>query len=152
MDQDIEDCVHHLIQIIQQPSWFSTTNPHKHSNQNCAPALKQKTLDKRWLRRRWQHTRSPQDKANLDKATNELKTLLNIYKQQAIQTYLESLTPTEATEHTQAYCYHSPRCVKCAGNHSTKHCPRFIGPHHQSRTIPTLLHITGTLLSGRWRL
>jgi hypothetical protein len=27
-------------------------------------------------------------------------------------------------EHTQAYCYHSPRCVKCAGNHSTKHCPR----------------------------
>jgi len=26
--------------------------------------------------------------------------------------------------HTQAYCYHSPRCVKCAGNHTTKHCPR----------------------------
>ena len=25
--------------------------------------------------------------------------------------------------HTQAYCYHSPRCVKCAGNHSTKLCP-----------------------------
>jgi hypothetical protein len=24
--------------------------------------------------------------------------------------------------HTQAYCYHSPRCVKCADNHSTKHC------------------------------
>ena len=24
--------------------------------------------------------------------------------------------------HTQAYCYHSPRCVKCAGNHTTKHC------------------------------
>jgi len=99
MDQDIEDCVHHLIQIIQQPSWFSTTNPHKHSNQNCAPALKQKTLDKRWLRRRWQHTRSPQDKANLNKATNELKILLNNYKQ-AIQTYLKSLTPTEATDYS----------------------------------------------------
>ena len=26
--------------------------------------------------------------------------------------------------HTQAYCYHSPRCVKCAGNHITKHYPR----------------------------
>jgi len=26
--------------------------------------------------------------------------------------------------HTQAYCYHSPRCVKCAGNHHTKQCPR----------------------------
>jgi len=22
--------------------------------------------------------------------------------------------------HTQAYCYNSPRCVKCAGNHPTK--------------------------------
>jgi len=26
--------------------------------------------------------------------------------------------------HTQAYCYHSPRCVKCAGSHLTKQCPR----------------------------
>jgi len=26
--------------------------------------------------------------------------------------------------HTQAYSYHSPRCVKCADNHSTKHCSR----------------------------
>jgi len=74
----------------------------KHPNQNtCALALKQKILDKRRLRRRWQHTRSPQDKANLNKATNELKILLNNYKQQAIQTYLESLTPIEATDYKQ---------------------------------------------------
>jgi len=26
--------------------------------------------------------------------------------------------------HTQAYCYHSPRCVKCAGSHLTKQCSR----------------------------
>jgi hypothetical protein len=26
--------------------------------------------------------------------------------------------------HSQAYCYHSPRCVKCAGNHPTKQCLR----------------------------
>jgi len=26
--------------------------------------------------------------------------------------------------HTQAYCYHSLRCVKCAGNHPTKQCLR----------------------------
>jgi hypothetical protein len=100
-DQDIEDYVHHLVQTIQQAAWHSTTNSHIHSNENnCAPALKQKILDKRWLRRRWQHTRSPQDKANLNKATNELKILLNSYKQQAIQTYLESLTPTEATDYS----------------------------------------------------
>jgi hypothetical protein len=51
-DRDIEDYVHHLIQILQQAAWFSTTNPHKHSNQNtCSPVLQQKILDKRWLRR-----------------------------------------------------------------------------------------------------
>jgi hypothetical protein len=100
-DRDIEEYVHHLVQIIQQAAWSSTTNPHKHLNQNTwAPSLKQKILDKRWLRRRWQHTRSPQDKKNLNKATNELKILLNNYKQQAIQTYLESLTPTEATNYS----------------------------------------------------
>jgi len=100
-DRDIEDYGHHVVQTIQQAAWFSTTNPHKHSNQNtCAPALRQKILDKRWLRRRWQHTRSPQDKANLNKATKELKILLHNYKQQAIQTYLESLTPSEATDYS----------------------------------------------------
>jgi hypothetical protein len=26
--------------------------------------------------------------------------------------------------HTQAYCYHSSWCVKCAGSHPTKQCPR----------------------------
>ena len=26
--------------------------------------------------------------------------------------------------HTQAYCYRSPHCVKCAGSHLTKQCPR----------------------------
>jgi hypothetical protein len=25
--------------------------------------------------------------------------------------------------HTKAYCYHNPRCVKCAGTHSTTNCP-----------------------------
>jgi len=89
------------VQIIQQAACFSTTNPLTHPNQNtCALALKQKILDKRRLRRRWQHTRSPKDKANLNKATNELKILLNNYKQQAMQTYLESLTPTEATDYS----------------------------------------------------
>jgi hypothetical protein len=45
-------------------------------------------------------TRSPQDKAIFNKATHELKLLLNDLKQQAIQSYLESLTATEATEYS----------------------------------------------------
>ena len=33
-NRDIEDYVHHLVRIKQQATWFSTTNPLKHSNQN----------------------------------------------------------------------------------------------------------------------
>ena len=46
------------------------------------------------------NTPGPLNKANLNKATNELKILLNSYKQQTIQTYLESLTPTEASNYS----------------------------------------------------
>jgi hypothetical protein len=66
----------------------------------CAPMVKQKTLEKRKTRKRWHTTRSPQDKANLTKAAKELKHLLNDEKQKAFQTYLESLTATEATEYS----------------------------------------------------
>jgi len=66
----------------------------------CAPRIKQKILDKRKLRKRWQTTRSPQDKAIFNKATHELKLLLNDLKQQAIQSYLETLTAPEATEYS----------------------------------------------------
>jgi hypothetical protein len=65
-----------------------------------APMVKQKILEKRKLRKRWHTTRSPQYKANLNKAVKEMKQLLNDEKQKAIQTYLERLTATEATEYS----------------------------------------------------
>ena len=49
------------------------------------------------MRKPWQNTRSPHDKAKRNKAAKEL---LNAEKQKAIQTYLESLTATEATEYS----------------------------------------------------
>ena len=68
-DRDIEDYVHHLIQIIQQAACSSMANLYKHSNLNtCAPALKQKLLDKRRLRRQWQHTRSPPRQSKLEQS------------------------------------------------------------------------------------
>jgi hypothetical protein len=101
MDRDIEDYVHHFVHTIQQAAWFSTPIPSTRPNQHtCDPTLEQKILDKRRLRRRWQHIWSHLNKVNPNKATNELKTLLNNYKQQAIHTYLVSLNPTEATDYS----------------------------------------------------
>jgi hypothetical protein len=63
----------------------------------CAPMIKQKILEKRKSRKRWPNIRSPQDKAKLNKAVNELRQLLNYHKQNAIQTQFECLRATEAT-------------------------------------------------------
>jgi hypothetical protein len=52
------------------------------------------------VKKKWQTTRSPQDKAIFNKATLELKLLLKDLKQQAIRSYLDSLTATEATEYS----------------------------------------------------
>jgi len=57
--------------------------------------IKQKILKRSQLRHRWQNTRSPQDKAKLNKAVNELKQLLNDQKQKVVQTYLGNLSATE---------------------------------------------------------
>jgi len=100
-NEDIEDCVHQLVQTIQQAAWNSTPKPHKSvSMYECAPIIKQKIRGKRKMRKRWQNTRSQQDKAKLNKAVKELKQLLRDEKQKAIQTYVESLTATEATEYS----------------------------------------------------
>ena len=100
-DVDVEACVNQFVHIIQQAAWSSTSTPHRtYQVDECAPRIKQKILDKRKLRKRWQTTRSPQDKAIFNKSTHELKLLLNDLKQQAIQSYPETLTATEATEYS----------------------------------------------------
>jgi chemotaxis regulatin CheY-phosphate phosphatase CheZ len=77
-NRDIEDYVHQFVQIIQQAVCNCTSNPHKFLNvDECSPTIKQKISEKRKLRRRWQRTGSPQDKAKLNKAVNELKQFLN---------------------------------------------------------------------------
>ena len=99
--RDSEDYVHQFVQLTQQAAWNSTPHPHIPPTANtCPQTIKQKILDKRKLRKRWQTTRSPQDKANLNKAIRELKELLNGHKQQAIQTYLEGLTTTDASDYS----------------------------------------------------
>jgi hypothetical protein len=77
-DGDMEDYVHQFVHIIQQAAWSFTTTPHRtYQVDECAPRIKQKILDKRKLRKRWQTTNSPHDKPIFNKATHELKLLLN---------------------------------------------------------------------------
>jgi hypothetical protein len=62
--------------------------------------------------------RSPQDKAKPNKAATELKQLLLDYKQQTVQTYLESLTATEATDYSlwkATKRFQRPQTPNCRG-------------------------------------
>ena len=100
-NRDIEDYVHQFIQVIQQAACYSTPNPHNALNvDEYALMTQRKILEKGQIRKWWQNTRSPQDKAKLNRALNELKQLLNDQKQKAIQTCLESLSAMEATEYS----------------------------------------------------
>jgi len=99
--QDIDDYMHQLVQTIQQAAWNSTPPPRTYTHMyTYSQPIKQKITDKRKLRKRWQNTRSPQDKAAFNKAVKELKQLLYEEKQQAIQTYLSTLSATEATDYS----------------------------------------------------
>ena len=64
------------------------------------PADQRENHGKEEVEERWQNTRPPQDKATLNKAVRELKQLFHDEKQQTIQTYLGSLTATEATDNS----------------------------------------------------
>ncbi|KMQ85058.1 rna-directed dna polymerase from mobile element jockey-like protein [Lasius niger] len=55
---------------------------------------------KRKLRKQWQISRAPQDKMRFNKAVKELKKMLQEKKSKAIETYLQDLTLTEATDYS----------------------------------------------------
>ena len=61
---------------------------------------KTETSKKRKARKRWQLTRVPHDKQHYNKLAKELKHLLQTLRNEGIQTYLQELTPTEATEYS----------------------------------------------------
>ena len=99
-DGDIEDYVHQFVHIIQQAAWSSTPTPHRtYQVEECGPRIKKNSRQERVTKKMANH-QSPQNKAIFNKATYELKLFLNDLKQQAIQSYLETLTAPEATEYS----------------------------------------------------
>ena len=68
--------------------------------QHCPIKVKDKIEAKRKLRKRWQTTRSPIDKAKLNKATKEIKILLENIKNDSIQDYLLNLDNNRETDYS----------------------------------------------------
>jgi len=62
--------------------------------------MQRKLAEKREARKRWQLKRAPQDKQRYNKIAKELKHPLQNPRNEGIQTYLQELTPTEATDYS----------------------------------------------------
>lgn len=99
---DIESAVLNFTKIVQQAAWSST--PSTKVKTTHSPDLNHEIQNliqqKRKLRRVWQKTRYPADKANLNKATTNLKEALKDLKSVQLEKYLQSLTATEATNYS----------------------------------------------------
>lgn len=98
---DIEDAVLNLTQNIQTASW-SATPPvtTRLINGKIPTIIRDKLEEKRKLRKQWQYNRTEINKRKLNRATKELKILIQKNRNQEFQKYLENLTPTEATEYS----------------------------------------------------
>lgn len=100
-EEEINEAVENLTKAIQQAAWESTPELNMTTNtKDCSSKVKEALHEKRKLRKTWMTTKAPQDKARFNKAVRDLKELLLKEKNQAIQNYLEGLTPTEATEYS----------------------------------------------------
>ena len=98
---DIVEAVEHFNLCIQQASWSSTpinNNNTKYSNTN--PSVIDKLAEKRRARKTWQQTRHPTDKTILNKATKELKKLLEKENNDKIKYFLENLAPTASSDYS----------------------------------------------------
>lgn len=97
---DIEEAVEHFNKCIREAAYEATPIRNEDNFEDCPILIKRLVEAKRRLRKQWQQTRLPNDKRKLNKATKKLKKLLHNIKNQAIQEYLQSLTPTEATDYS----------------------------------------------------
>lgn len=102
--ENVDDAVDYFINCLQNSAKVSTPilNHSKFDKTGLQyPTLiKRKIAEKRRLRRIWQNTRHPGDKANFNRAAQNLKRLLYDTKNQWFGEYTQSLTATEASDYS----------------------------------------------------
>lgn len=100
-EMDIETAIHDLTINIQEAAWFATPLSKTFSeNEEMPYIIKQKIAEKRHLRKLWQFARTADNKRKFNKAVKELKEMQLEMKNQNIQRYLESLTPTVTSDYS----------------------------------------------------
>ena len=100
-EQDIDTAVDSLQTSIQKAAWNATPGIFNTKPKDKLPAhIVNKIYEKRRLRKTWQRERTTINKNLLNRATKELKDLLNYEKNSKIQEFLENLTANEKTDYS----------------------------------------------------
>lgn len=99
---DIIQAVELFNHCVQQAAWNATPiSSHKGRNISmCSTAIKEKITLKRQLRKQWQVSRSPRLKTKLNKATKDLKKMLEEERNLRVEEYLLNLNPTAASDYS----------------------------------------------------
>lgn len=99
--EDIDIALKNFTNTVQEACWRNTPDiRHKGNSTNLTLLIKLKILEKRRLRRNWHQTRLSSDKALLNKAIVELKTLIQKTTDDTLQLKLESLTATKESNYS----------------------------------------------------
>lgn len=97
--EELDEEATSLMKKIQQAAWDSTPIPKPFtSGKNYPKEVKDLIQKKRKLRRRWQQTRSPNDRTVFNRASQQLKRLINNIENQTLLQYLENLSPNKDNE------------------------------------------------------
>jgi hypothetical protein len=98
---DTEEAVKFFTDTVQWAGWKANPPlPDRTGINACPLKIQQQLAAKRKLRRNWQHFRTPENKKLLNAATQDLKQLIRTLKNDQVQTFLQELTPTAATDYS----------------------------------------------------
>ena len=100
-EEEVIQAVEIFTKCVQKAAWESTPTRNQYYRNIKSPQyIVDAIAEKRKLRKIWQRTRCPYDKKRLNHTTRRLKRLLDAKKNEEVQTYLQNLTPTVATDYS----------------------------------------------------
>jgi hypothetical protein len=113
----LDEEVHHFTTHIQNAAWKSTpTVKTKFRGPNYPREIREMIVRKRRARRRWHQSRAPQDKATLNRISQQLTKELKDIKNYSFNIFLTNLTADKSTDYS---LWKAAKCPKQPQTHVT---------------------------------
>lgn len=97
----LDEAVAQITSAIQTAAWSATPAIVTQRGKNDGPPnIKEMVRENRRLKAVWKSTRHPDDKTRLNRASKQLKRILEKVRDDSVNKYLEELSPTAATDYS----------------------------------------------------